>query len=230
MDWSNAVTAFAAKEAVDASRVTAARRHNRDVDPRTPTALICGVDEAGRGPWAGPVCAAAVVLDPWKPIRGLADSKTLPERKRLTLFEEIRRSCLTFGIGWASPFDIDRVNIRVATHSAMERAVSLARIGLRGPQAIGLVRIDGHEIPPGLDVTAESLVGGDALDPSISAASILAKTARDRHMARLCRRYPALGLSRHKGYGTAAHAEQLDRLGPSPTHRMSFRPVMARAT
>ena len=181
--------------------------------------LICGVDEAGRGPWAGPVAAGAVILDPKKPIDGLTDSKKLTEAAREALYPEIRAKAVTFGIGWASPAEIDQLNIREATFLAMTRAIAIMGV------TPGELLIDGNCMPAKLPCPARAIIKGDLTEPSISAASILAKVARDRAMAELCARYPAYGFSRHKGYGTAAHAEALEAHGPCACHRKSFAPV-----
>lgn len=183
--------------------------------------LICGVDEAGRGPWAGPVTAAAVILDPAHPIDGLTDSKRLTEKARSRLAPLIRQRALAWHIGEASVEEIDRLNIREATFLAMRRAVlGLALV----PAAI---RIDGNALPEDLPAPATAIIQGDLTEPAISAASILAKTHRDAQMAALCAAHPGYGFSQHKGYGTAAHAAALGQLGPSPIHRQSFAPVRA---
>ena len=181
--------------------------------------LICGIDEAGRGPWAGPVTAGAVILDPDRPILGLTDSKKLSEKKRLALEPLIKENALAWGIGWASPEEIDELNIRQANHLAMRRAV----------QAMGhtpsAIIIDGNDVPADLPCPARAIIKGDLTEPVISAASILAKTARDKVMTELDAAHPGYGFAAHKGYGTKAHAEALTRLGPCPVHRMSFKPV-----
>ncbi len=178
----------------------------------------CGVDEAGRGPWAGPVCAAAVILNPESPIDGLADSKKLSEKRRLVLADLIRAQALAWSVAWASVEEIDQLNIRQANHLAMQRAVD----GLSIQPAIAL--IDGNDAPQ-LPCITKTLIGGDGLEPCISAASILAKTARDAEMVRLDALYPEYGFARHKGYGVKAHAIALNQHGPCPAHRMSFKPV-----
>jgi ribonuclease HII len=180
--------------------------------------MICGVDEAGRGPLAGPVFAAAVILDPARPIAGLADSKKLSEKTRKQLAIVIRERALAWSVGEASVEEIDRLNILRATMLAMARAVS--GLSLRPVEAL----IDGNRCPA-LDVPARAIVGGDALVPEISAASILAKTARDAQMLLLHEHYPQYGLDRHKGYGTALHLEALRIHGPAFFHRRSFSPV-----
>ena len=180
--------------------------------------LMAGVDEAGRGPLAGPVVAAAVILDDLKPIKGLADSKQLTARRREKLYDEIRAKALCCSIAQASVEEIDRLNILNATMLAMQRAVQ----GLRLKPA--KVLVDGNRLPP-LDVLAEAIVSGDALVPAISAASILAKVTRDRLLDELDQLHPAYGFARHKGYGTAQHLQALMEHGPLPEHRRSFAPV-----
>ena len=182
--------------------------------------ITCGVDEAGRGPWAGPVCAAAVILDPDHSIDGLNDSKKLTEKRRLALETEIREKAAAFAIGWASPIEIDELNIRIANHLAMTRAVE----GLSIKPELALV--DGNDAP-NFFCDSNAVIGGDGLIESISAASILAKTARDAEMRRLDALYPGYGFAKHKGYGVKAHSEALSRLGPCAIHRRSFKPVKA---
>lgn len=178
----------------------------------------CGVDEAGRGPLAGPVFAAAVILDPARPIVGLADSKKLSEKTRERLAVEIREKALAWAIASASVEEIDRINILQATLLAMQRAVvTLSTI----PDE---VLVDGNRLPT-FDVPARAIIGGDASIAEISAASILAKTARDTEMRRLHATAPHYGLDRHKGYGTATHLAALQRHGAAPFHRRSFAPV-----
>jgi len=180
--------------------------------------LIAGVDEAGRGPLAGPVVAAAVILDEKNPIRGLADSKTLTALRREKLFDEIRAKALCCSIAEASVEEIDRLNILQATMLAMRRAVE----GLRLKPA--KVLIDGNRIPV-MDILAEAIVKGDSLIPAISAASILAKVSRDRWCAELDLTYPQYGFAGHKGYGTAEHLAALREHGACPQHRKTFSPV-----
>jgi ribonuclease HII len=180
--------------------------------------LVAGVDEAGRGPLAGPVVAAAVILDDHKPIKGLADSKKLTALRRDKLFDEIRAKALCCSVALASVEEIDRLNILQATMLAMQRAVK----GLRLKPA--KVLVDGNRLPV-LDVVAEAIVYGDALVPAISAASILAKVTRDRMLEELHAQHPGYGFDRHKGYGTAQHLAALRELGPLPVHRRSFAPV-----
>ncbi|TBR08111.1 MAG: ribonuclease HII [Rugosibacter sp.] len=181
---------------------------------------ICGVDEAGRGPLAGPVYAAAVILDPARPIDGLDDSKKLSEKKRERLALEIREKALAFGIAFATVEEIDQINILQATLLAMRRAVEA--LPLQPTQAL----IDGNRCPR-LAMPSRAIIGGDALEPAISAASILAKTARDAEMLRIHADYPHYALDRHKGYDTAAHRAALEMYGPACFHRKSFAPVRA---
>lgn len=183
-----------------------------------PRLLVCGVDEAGRGPLAGPVFAAAVILDPRRPIEGLDDSKKLSEKKRERLNLEIREKALAFAIAEASVEEIDRINILQATMLAMRRAVEAL------PIAATEALIDGNRCPP-LLIPARAIIGGDALEPAISAASILAKTARDAVMRRLHEDFPHYALDCHKGYGTAAHLAALTIHGPAHFHRRSFAPI-----
>lgn len=182
--------------------------------------LVCGVDEAGRGPLAGPVYAAAVILDPQRPIAGLDDSKKLSERRREALALEIRDKALAFGIAWATVEEIDELNILQATLLAMRRAVeALAEVPAEA-------LIDGNRCPV-LAIPARAIVRGDATEPAISAASILAKTARDAEMRRIHEAFPQYALDRHKGYDTALHRAALRLHGPAPFHRRSFAPVRA---
>lgn len=185
----------------------------------TTLTLICGVDEAGRGPWAGPVTAGAVILNPDKPIAGLTDSKKLSEKKRLLLEPEIKSKAAYWAVAHATPREIDEMNIREATFLAMQRAI--AGLGICPEQII----VDGNALPAQLPAPATAIIKGDLTEPAISAASILAKNARDRLMVTMCEAYPDYGFSLHKGYGTAAHAEALSRLGPCIHHRTSFAPV-----
>lgn len=180
--------------------------------------LVAGVDEAGRGPLAGPVVAAAVILDDQNPIHGLNDSKQLSARRREALFDEIRARSLCCAIAEASVQEIDALNILQATMLAMKRAVEALRLPPK------LVLVDGNRLPA-LAVRAEAVVKGDALVPAISAASILAKVHRDRLCEQMHLHYPAYGFDRHKGYGTAQHLAALQAHGPSDCHRMSFAPV-----
>lgn len=186
---------------------------------------VAGVDEAGRGPLAGPVVAAAVVLDPGRALPGLADSKALPARRRGELALEIREKSVAWGIGWADPAEIDALNILQATLLSMRRA--LLALNTRPTHVI----VDGNRCPRleglGMECGIEAIVKGDSLVASVSAASILAKVTRDELMCRLDRSYPGYGFARHKGYPTRAHLEALQRLGPSAVHRRSFAPVQS---
>jgi ribonuclease HII len=182
------------------------------------TAVVCGVDEAGRGPLAGPVFAAAVVLDPLRPIEGLRDSKQLAPSQREELAAAIRERAIAWSVAHCEVEEIDRLNILQATLLAMRRAVA----GLAVLPT--LARIDGNQSPR-LDCGIELIVGGDALEPCISAASILAKTDRDALMTRLHERFPQYGFDRHKGYGTPEHLQALARHGACGEHRRSFAPV-----
>jgi len=186
--------------------------------------LVAGIDEAGRGPWAGPVVAAAAILDPGRAIpEGLNDSKKLTEPQRERLFDIIVAEAIAYGVGVATPAEIDQINIRRATHLAMVRATeALALGGVRPTAAL----VDGDD-PPLLDIPTRALVRGDGRSCSIAAASILAKVTRDRLMAALDAEHPGYGFARHKGYGTAFHAQALLRLGPCPIHRFTFAPVSA---
>jgi ribonuclease HII len=193
-------------------------------DWRRPGA-VAGVDEAGRGPLAGPVVAAAVILDPARPIAGLADSKVLSPARRAALAGRIQAESLAWALGWADSVEVDTLNVLQATFLAMRRAlldlaVTPAHVVVDGnccPDLRGLMQ----------ECTVEAVVRGDATVPSVSAASILAKCARDAHMVELDQRYPGYGFAVHKGYGTAAHVQALQRLGPSPAHRLSFAPVQS---
>jgi ribonuclease HII len=194
--------------------------------PSEARARVAGVDEAGRGPLAGPVVAAAVILDPRRRIRGLADSKVLTPAERARLAPIIRSRALAFGIGWADRDEIDCLNIFQATMLAMRRAL------LALPVAPTHVRIDGNRCPQLTDLpfgcSFEAIVGGDARVAAISAASILAKTCRDAMMEALDSCYPGFELSRHKGYCTPAHLDALRGRTPTPLHRRSFSPVRCR--
>lgn len=178
--------------------------------------MICGVDEAGRGPLAGPVYAAAVILSPNRPIAGLNDSKKLSEKKREALYEIIMENAVAYCIASASVEEIETYNILGATYLAMTRAVA----GLLQKPVLAL--IDGNRIPPNLPVSAKTVVKGDALSESIAAASILAKVSRDRVLKELDVQYPQYGFAVHKGYGTAAHTAAIREHGPCPEHRPSF--------
>ena len=178
-------------------------------------APLCGVDEAGRGPLAGPVCAAAVILPRGEQIEGLNDSKKLSEKKREALYEEIVRRALAYGIAFATVEEIEEKNILEATYLAMNRAIE----SLSVKPALAL--IDGNR-SKGIAVESRCVIGGDGLCADIAAASILAKVTRDRYMLEMARLYPQYGFEKHKGYGTAAHYEAIRANGPSPIHRMSF--------
>ncbi|MDR1617747.1 MAG: ribonuclease HII [Treponema sp.] len=191
--------------------------------------MICGIDEAGRGPLAGPVCAAAVVLGGGFPVSILNDSKKLPEGKREEARRIICRRALAWGIGWASAAEIDRINILRASLLAMKRAFeAMGRDGAPGEEIGGLVAggltaiTDGLYVPD-ISIPAAALVRADAKIPEVMAASILAKTARDRMMLRYSWLYPEYGYDRHKGYPTRDHRERIARYGPSPIQRTSFR-------
>lgn len=184
------------------------------------TLLIAGVDEVGRGPLAGPVIAAAVILDPARPIAGLADSKKLSPARRERLALDIRANALAWALGRAEVAEIDRLNIFQASLLAMRRAVEAL------PMTPDRVLVDGKHCPP-LACPCTAIVKGDATVPAISAASILAKVTRDAELRELHDRYPRYDFARHKGYPTAVHREALRRYGPCPEHRRSFAPVAA---
>jgi len=187
--------------------------------------LVAGVDEAGRGPLAGPVAAAAVILHPDRPVAGLADSKRLSAARRDALAKEIRARSLAWSVAWADPAEIDALNILAATLLAMRRAI----LGLA--VAPSVVKIDGNRLPDlsfgGTRVRGEAIVGGDGSVAEISAASIIAKTTRDRMMLELDRIYPCYEFARHKGYGTEVHRARLREFGPCREHRFTFAPVRA---
>ena len=176
---------------------------------------VCGIDEAGRGPLAGPVCAAAVLLPEGLVIDGLNDSKKLSEKKRELLFPVIEENALAFGIGFADEKEIDEINILQATFLAMRRAFNAMQ------RRCDYVLVDGNRMPP-MPVPGETVVKGDAKSPSIAAASILAKVSRDRVMLEYAKQYPEYQFEKHKGYGTKAHVEALHAFGPSPIHRRTF--------
>ena len=183
--------------------------------------LICGADEVGRGPLAGPVVAAAVILDPENPITGLDDSKKLSEKKREALAKEIRQKALSWSIGRAEVEEIDDINILQASLLAMKRAIESL------PIAAHEALIDGNKLPA-LNIPASAIIGGDALHAEISAASIIAKVFRDAEMVELDKKYPGYGFAKHKGYGTKQHMQALDDLGVTQIHRRSFSPVKKR--
>jgi ribonuclease HII len=181
---------------------------------------IAGVDEAGRGPLAGPVVAAAVVLDPRRPIEGLRDSKQLTAMQRRELAIRIRADALAYAVAEASVAEIDRLNILQASLLAMRRAIEALQ------PVVDLALVDGNRVPT-IGIDSRAIVGGDATEPAISAASILAKTHRDMLMRALHKRYPGYGFARHFGYPTPQHLERLNALGPCAVHRRSFAPVRA---
>lgn len=180
---------------------------------------VAGVDEAGRGPLAGPLTVAAVILDPLRPIAGLNDSKKLSEKRRESLYGQIIERALAWHIEIVEVAEIDALNILQATMTGMCRAVSALQ------PAAGLALIDGNRIPAGLPCPGRAIVGGDGLEPAIGAASILAKVCRDRMMKDLDLQFPGYGFAVHKGYPTAAHQAALREQGPCPQHRLSYAPV-----
>ncbi len=180
--------------------------------------LIAGIDEAGRGPLAGPVIAAAVILDPQQPIDGLADSKKLTEKQRAALFDIIKQRALAWAIGRADVHEIDEINILQATFLAMRRAIDALQ-----PQPI-LALVDGNQDPL-LGCETKTIIDGDSLEPAISAASILAKVTRDREMLILDQQFPQYGFAKHKGYPTKHHFAALEQFGPCEIHRRSYAPV-----
>lgn len=194
------------------------------IDPSWTSAGIAGVDEAGRGPLAGPVAVAAVILDPARRFDGLGDSKELTEAKREALIPFIEANALAFSIVLVHADEIDSLNILQATLEGMRRAV--ASLGIRPTRVL----IDGNRVPPRLGLDAEAIVKGDAKIAAISAASILAKVTRDRWMLELDAAHPGYGFAAHKGYPTPEHLDALRRLGPCPAHRRSFAPVRAAMT
>ncbi|OAI45605.1 ribonuclease HII [Gammaproteobacteria bacterium SCGC AG-212-F23] len=183
--------------------------------------LIAGVDEAGRGPLAGPVYAGAVILNPKFKIKGLADSKLLTEKKREQLFEQIQIHALAWGVGFASVEEIDRMNILQASLLAMQRAVASLTV------APELILVDGNFCPAFDHCETRAIIGGDSLEPAISAASIIAKVSRDREMILLDQQFPHYGFAQHKGYPTRAHFAALKKFGASVVHRRSYAPVAA---
>ena len=193
--------------------------------------LVCGIDEAGRGPLAGPVCAAAVILPPDCRIEGLNDSKKLTDKRRRELYDVIVENAVAYGIAFASHQEIDEINILQATFEAMTRAVCLLSV------SPGIIYVDGNKTIPDQTLRArwtaarfpqqEAVVGGDARVDAIAAASVLAKTFRDHVMECLARRWPGYGFEQHKGYGTQAHYAALRRLGPCPQHRLTYKGVAA---
>jgi len=218
----NAVAPLAEKTTVRVQRWTERLRRSATRHGAADAALLAGVDEAGRGPLAGPVVVAAVILDPMKPIVGLADSKVLCENDRNELAVAIRARALAFACVAVDVDEIDRYNIFRATMLGMQRA--LAALAPAPVYAL----VDGNQLPKPMPCPARAVVDGDAREPSISAASIIAKTVRDRMMCELDGVHPGYGFSRHKGYSTPEHFEALARLGPCAIHRRSFAPVSAR--
>lgn len=186
--------------------------------------IIAGVDEAGRGPLAGPVYAAAVILDPQKPIAGLTDSKLLSAKRRESLFSEIQSNALAWAIARAEVEEIDNINILQASLLAMQRAVLALTVI---PE---LILVDGNKCPADLPCRAQAIIKGDKTVAAISAASILAKVARDNEMCELDKHYPGYGFAVHKGYGTKVHLQALTKLGASPIHRRSFAPISSLLT
>ncbi len=176
---------------------------------------ICGIDEAGRGPLAGPVCAAAVILPKDKIIEGINDSKKISEKKREKIFEDILKQAVSVGIGWASVEEIEKINILNAAMLAMKRAVDDLKT------KPDYVYVDGNTKPT-IDIPCEAVVGGDAKIMSVAAASIVAKVSRDRLMRKYAEEYPDYGFEKHKGYGTKAHTEAILQYGTCPLHRPSF--------
>ena len=195
------------------------KQPNLHYEQRSAIIIVCGVDEAGRGPWAGPVCAAAVILDRANIPKGINDSKKLSEATRENLFPLIMASA-DVGVALVSAAEIDEINILQATHLAMTRAVA----ALKSKPILAL--IDGNRAPK-LICDTQCIIGGDAKSLSIAAASIVAKVTRDRLMVALAEEFSVYGFASHKGYGTAAHHAALKRYGPCPHHRMSFAPIKA---
>jgi len=218
----NAVAPLPEKTTVRVQRWTERLRKSAQRHGAGDAVMLAGVDEAGRGPLAGPVVVAAVILDPMKPIVGLADSKVLCENDRNELALEIRARALAFSCVAVDVDEIDRYNIFRATMLGMQRA--LAALAPAPVYAL----VDGNQLPKPMPCPARAVVDGDAREPSISAASIIAKTVRDRMMCELDGVHPGYGFSRHKGYSTPEHFEALARLGPCAIHRRSFAPVSAR--
>lgn len=186
---------------------------------QTPPRFVAGVDEAGRGPLAGPVAVAAVVLDPLRPILGLDDSKKLTQARREALYPQIIACALAWCVVLVEPEEIDRVNIFQATMLGMSRSIHGLSV------VVHEALIDGNKLPKDLPCAGRAIVGGDALEPAISAASILAKVTRDRLMVQMDAMHPGYGFAVHKGYPTPAHLKALLQLGPCPQHRRSFGPV-----
>ena len=203
-------------EREQAQRERCEKLHAFDAQVGESHGIFCGVDEAGRGPLCGPVCCAAVILDPERPIEGVDDSKKLTEKKREQLYDIIMENAVAASVVMIGPEEIDRVNIRNATMEGMVQAVQ----GLSFEPAFAL--IDGDFVPNGLLTPAASCVKGDATSASIAAASILAKVTRDRYMEQLDREFPQYQLAKHKGYGTKLHYEMIEKYGLQPFYRRSF--------
>ena len=191
-------------------------RYDFDESIRNEYGIFCGTDEAGRGPLAGDVYAAAVILNPDDVIEEINDSKKLSEKKREMLFDVIKEKAVSWCIATASVEEIEEINILNAAMLAMKRAVSGLDVK---PE---FILVDGNKVPDGLEIKADCLIKGDALSASIGAASILAKVARDRYMKKIALKYPEYGFEKHKGYGPKQHREALLKYGPCPVHRMSF--------
>jgi ribonuclease HII len=190
-----------------------------EIATNPPQRLVAGVDEAGRGPLAGPVAVAAVILDPARPIAGLNDSKKLSEARREALYPQIIECAIAWCVVLIEPEEIDRLNIFQATMIGMSRSIHGLTVIVHG------ALVDGNKLPKDLPCPGRAIVGGDALEPAISAASILAKVTRDRLMVQMDTAHPGYGFAVHKGYPTPAHLSALQRLGPCPQHRRSFAPV-----
>lgn len=191
---------------------------NFDLERAAPRRPVCGVDEAGRGPWAGPVVAGAATFRAFEAPEGLNDSKKLSARKREALFEALPEYA-AIGVGVATVEEIDELNILNATYLAMRRAIDAL------PVRVAFVLVDGNRTPPDLPCPSEAVIKGDGVSLSIAAASIAAKVTRDRMMAALAKEHPEYGWERNAGYGVKAHAEALRRFGPTPHHRRSFKPI-----
>jgi ribonuclease HII len=197
-------------------KTTELERFSYDENIRQLHGVFCGIDEAGRGPLAGDVYAAAVILDPDNKIEGINDSKKISEKKREILYPEIMEKAIAVSVGIATVEEIENINILNAALLAMKRAFD----GLEVKPEFAL--IDGNKIPPELGIEAEYLIGGDAISASIGAASVIAKVERDRSMRKMAELYPEYGFEKHKGYGTKQHREAILQYGPLPVHRMSF--------
>lgn len=188
----------------------------------SPSVTVAGVDEAGRGPLAGPVTAAAVIMNPSLPIPGLNDSKQLSPAKRSQLADIIKEKSIAWGVGWASVEEIDNLNIRQASFIAMKRAIAAL------PVKPGIVLVDGNDAIPNLELRQQPIVGGDRISASIAAASIIAKVTRDAYMDQLHEMYPYYGFNKHKGYPTREHFQALEQYGASPVHRATFKKTITK--